>query len=409
MNLVYGVLRQREYLNHLLSQLSNTPVQQLAPFVQATLLVGLYQLFCLDRIPESAAVNEAVKAVKNAGGADHLHGFVNGILRNAARKREQLPGPQDGYPDGRPFLNHPGWLTKRWAKRYGQAEMVRICAANNLEPQLVLRINTGVISREDYLKQLDQAGISAACGSYAPDSLVLTGFQGAIVDLPGYQEGYFQVQDEAAQLATLLLGPIKAGGSYLDCCAGLGGKTGHICQLCRPQIPDAEPEVVAVEPEPQRQRLFHENMARLFPGQQVVLQPMPLEEFAQNTQLTFDGVLLDAPCSGTGVIGRHPDIRWNRKKSDLQYYQQTQSQLIDQAARLVAADGILVYATCSLEPEENRQVIDRFLDNHPEFRLVDPREFLPENAENLIEDLCFCPRPSASIDGFFAARLERRS
>lgn len=404
MNLVYGVLRQREYLNHLLSLLSKKPAHQLDPFLYMTVLVGLYQLFCLDRIPESAAVNEAVNAVKRAGLASHLHGFVNGVLRNAARKRNQLPGPQESYGDGRPFLNHPGWLTKRWTKRYGQQEMERICAINNLEPQLVLRVNTEAVEKDEYLEQLVRFGINASAGKYAPDSLVIDNFQGAITTLPGYREGFFQVQDEAAQLASLLLGPFQKCGSYLDCCAGLGGKTGHICQLagfCA--------EIVAVEPEAQRQRLFHENMARLFPKREIALHPMTLDEYAKNTQATFDGVLIDAPCSGTGVIGRHPDIRWNRKKSELKRYQQTQKALIKTASQLVSVDGILVYATCSLEPEENRQVVDSFLEQQPEFTLRDCCDFLPQQAEKFIDDKCFCPRPSLSIDGFFAARLQRRN
>ncbi len=404
MNLVYGVLRRREYLNHLLSLLARKPFQQLEPFIHATLLVGLYQLFCLDRIPESAAVNEAVNAVKKARPGSHLHGFVNGVLRSATRQKEQLPGPQDRYPDRRPFLNHPGWLTKRWIKQYGRQEMERICAVNSLEPQLVLRVNTGTVSKEHYLKQLNQLGINATSGSYAPDSVVLWDFQGAVTALPGYQEGYFQVQDEAAQLATLLLAPFKESGSYLDCCAGLGGKTGHICQLTQNTT-----EVVAVEPEKHRQNLFHENMVRLFPDRNVALYPMPLEQFARDSESKFSGVLIDAPCSGTGVIGRHPDIRWNRKKSDFKRYQQTQSKLIELASQLVAEDGILVYATCSLEPEENRQVVDHFLLEHPEFVLCDCRDTLPEPAAKFIEDKCFCPRPSSSIDGFFAARMQRKN
>lgn len=403
MNLVYGVLRHREYLNHLLSLLAQKPVQQLAPFIHQTLLVGLYQLFCLERIPASAAVNEAVKAVQRAGLAAHLQGFVNGVLRNAARNTAQLPQPDGRYGDGRPFLNHPGWLTKRWAKQYGQQEMERICACNNLEPKLVLRLNSEKISREDYLELLVRNGIDAVAGSYAPDSLVLNDFQGAISTLPGYQEGYFQIQDEAAQLATLLLGPFLEPGTYLDCCAGLGGKTGHIRQLAANRS-----TIVAVEPEPRRQKLFHENMLRLFSAPSVACHPVSLEQFAATCRIRFDGVLLDAPCSGTGVIGRHPDIRWNRRKSDLKRYQQTQNELIECGSRLVTPGGILVYATCSLEPEENRQVVDRFLEKHPEFALCDCRDLLPRPAQKFIEDNCFCPRPTPSIDGFFAARMQLR-
>jgi 16S rRNA (cytosine967-C5)-methyltransferase len=402
MNLMYGVLRHREYLDLLLASLCKRPIGQIDPHVYQALCVGLYQLFFLDRIPESAAVNETVNAMKASGLKPHLHGFVNGVLRAAIRRRDELPAPGNSGPSGEPLLNHPAWLTSRWQARFGREEMQRICASNNLEPLLVLRVNTLRISSDDYLRQLGDAGIAAHPGRYGPDSLQLPEYRGSITALPGYDQGFFQVQDEAAQLAVLLLGPFTEPVAYLDGCAGLGGKTSHIMQSMA-----AGSRVVAVEPEPQRYRLLQENISRLCPDQPLSISRCSLQEYSRTSRLQFQRILIDAPCSGTGVIGRHPDIRWNRQPEDLSRYQQSQLELLDCAADLTAIDGILVYATCSLEPEENQQVIEQFLAEHRDFCRLDCGELLPEAARRLTEDGYFVPRPSSTIDGFFAARLQK--
>lgn len=403
MKLIYGILRQREYLELLLVRLCNRPAARLDPLVYWALSVGLYQLFCLDRIPESAAVNETVNALKAAGAKKHLHGFVNGVLRSAVRQRNSLPGPEQPLPSGRPLLNHPEWLTARWARQFGREEMERICLANNREPQLVLRVNSARCDRRQLADRFNSSGIAASPGLYGPDSLILPEYQGSITSLPGYEEGCFQVQDEAAQLAVLLLGPFGQQGRYLDACAGLGGKTSHLLQLVA-----TGSQVVAVEPEPGRRLLLHENLSRLFPEHSPSIFPSSLQDYCRTSDLLFDGVLVDAPCSGTGVTGRHPDIRWNRTAEDLLRYQLTQLDILEHAADVVAPEGILVYATCSLESEENEQVIKEFLKRHQNFSSTDCSGHLPESAGIFIKDGFFCPHPTGSIDGFFAARLQRK-
>jgi len=403
MNLVYGVLRRRQYLDLLLGDLCRIPVSRLDPFVYQALSTGLYQLFLLDRIPESAAVNETVNALKAAGLKKHLQGFVNGVLRTGIRQRSRLLQPDTVPPSGRPVLNHPDWLTSRWQDRFGREEMERICRVNNLEPSLTLRVNSARIDRDRFAALLRERGINVRPGRYAPDSLVLADYQGAVAALPGYDEGLFQVQDEAAQLAVLLLGPFTEPALYLDGCAGLGGKTGHIMQLMA-----SGSRLVAVEPEPQRQRLLQENIVRLFPERQLTFSRTDLQEYRRTSRLQFDRVLIDAPCSGTGVIGRHPDIRWNRQPDDLPGYQLAQLELLAHAAELVAPEGVLVYATCSLEIEENQQVIEQFLADRREFVRLDCRRYLPDAAAVFVEDGYFSPHPGDAIDGFFAARLERR-
>lgn len=403
MNMVYGVLRQRQYLLLLIERLCRHPLHKLDPFILHALETGLYQLFFLDRIPESAAVNETVKALKTAGIPARLHGFVNGILREAIRRKADLPAAgMDG--SGRACLNHPDWLTARWRRHFGNEEMQRICACNNHEPLLALRINTAKVSGELFRERLLQQGIACQEGSYAPAAVLLPGYQGAISLLPGYDEGHFQIQDQATQLASLLLGPFVSGGHYLDACAGLGGKTCHLVQMA----PAFDLHVTAIEPEPHRYGKLGENLKRLFPGTSCTTRMTTLQEFARQCTASFHGLLVDAPCSGTGVTGRQPDIRWNRREEDLQDYQAAQLDLLEHAADLVAQNGLLVYATCSLEPEENRMVVETFLRRHEDFHLTDPSACLPPAAQRVVENRFFHPRPDGTIDGFFAARLLRR-
>ena len=405
MNLIYGVLRQRQFLDRILQELSKTPIHKLHPFVHQTLAVGLYQIFFLERIPDSAAVNEAVNSCKAKGIPKRLHGFVNGILRETIRQKENKNLAEIALTkkNGQPVYNHPDWLVNRWIKHFGRQEASRICNANSKEPLLVLRVNTALTSTTDFCQRLEQQKIHSLPGTYCTDSIVLPHFHGSIKSIPGFEQGFFQIQDEAAQLATLLLTPFKKGGNYLDGCAGLGGKTSHMLQLGSGQ----DLRIYAVEPVQHRLQKLLENQLRLFPGSDLLIHEETLQDFAKRDSVQFDGILIDAPCSGTGVIGRHPDIRWNRKEQDLPKYQEKQLKLLEQAATLLGPKGILVYATCSLEPEENQDVIHSFLSAHPNFTLTNCAEQLPKAAHRLIRDNFFCPHPSTTIDGFFSARMQR--
>ena len=404
MHLVYGVLRHRQYLDRMLELLSRTPLRKLDPFVHQALAIGLYQIFFLHRIPESAAVNEAVASCKVAKIPQRLHGFVNGILREAIRQKKTLATDALTNNTGQLILNHPEWLIDRWQQNFGGAETERICQANNNEPTLVLRVNTTSIIRDDFCQMLVEAGIPYQPGRYSPDALILPDFHGSITSLPGYIEGFFQVQDEAAQLTTTLLGPFFPAAEYLDGCAGLGGKTLHLLQLAKQH----DFRITAVEPEPHRLKKLQENIDRLCPGINPTIHAGNLQQFsALHGDHLFDGILIDAPCSGTGVTGRHPDIRWNRRQEDLIRYQQEQLALLSLAAALVKREGLLVYATCSLEPEENQQVVQAFLQTHCEFALTDCSPYLPKPAHRYVDNKFFNPHPSDSIDGFFAARMQR--
>jgi len=402
MKISYGVLRQRDYIDRLLGRLCHRPINQLKPFIYQALSTGLFQLFLLDRIPPSAAVNETVKAVKNGGFPKQIQGFVNGVLRQSLRRKSELPRPEDSDAGNHPPLNHPDWLTKRWEARYGRQAMLQICSQNNKEPDLCLRV-TPRTNRTSYLQLLEENNIKAAPGRYSAEAIFLPDFHGSVTKLPGFADGFFQVQDQAAQLATHLLAPFSPGNRYLDCCAGLGGKTVHLAFLSGP----AGGSVTGVEPDAWRYRLLGENLARLCPDHGIRIYHTTLEQFAEGNPGLFEGILVDAPCTGTGIIGRQPDVRWNRRYSDLAIYQKRQIELLNKAAELLAPGGILVYATCSIEAEENSEVIANFLEHNSDFSLTDAQSYLPEKAAELIHKSCFSPLPAPGIDGFFAARLSK--
>lgn len=401
MNLCFGVIRNRLSIDKIIRNLSSVRLKKLDPYLHQALAVGIYQLFFLDGIPESAAVNEAVKSCQKAKVAKRLHGFVNAVLRNAIRKRDIFEAQLEATQD---VVNHPEWMVKRWVKHYGEETVQKICTINGQEPVLCLRIQKSLMGRDAFTELLDKEHIEYTLGM-APESILLPSYRGSISQIPGFEKGLFQVQDQAAQLASHLLAPFAAG-TYLDCCAGLGGKTGHILDLTTDNS-----NIVALEPEKARSLKFTENMGRLFPEKDITLHQTTIQEFSKGSNTLFSGIFVDAPCSGTGVIRRQPDIRWNRQPEDFICNQGLQLEILSCAAKLLDRNGVLVYATCSIEPEEDIQVIEKFLQQNPEFELSTCAPFLPTAAHQyLIEHgggQFFAPLPSPELDGFFAARLVR--
>lgn len=403
-HLVLGVLRQLQYLDAVIGRFARHPLHKMKPLLRMSLRVGVYQLLFLDRIPESAAVNETVKVLKASKQPRWIINFANGVLRNIVRNKNDLPGPESAGKNGSAVLNHPEWLVMRWKNRYGSSVTEEICFRNNREPFLVLRVNTLVSTSDQLVEMFSAAGIKVRKGNYVPDSLVIESPSGAVSDLPGFDKGYFHVQDEAAQLVTMLLGPFTKGLSYLDGCAGVGGKT---CQLA--QMLPVGSTLRAIEPSRYRFQLLQQNLRRLGMEERIQTRHGQLDDRNGKETMKYHGILVDAPCSGTGVAGRHPDIRWNRKPQDLMVYHYQQLELLRQAAKMVLPGGILVYATCSMEQEENEQVIESFLAENSDYSLGNAGDYLPEAAGRLATaEGYFASTPADGVDGFFGARLERK-
>lgn len=409
MALVYGVLRWQGYLDWLLASHSSHPLAKMKAATLQALRIGLFQLLFMDRVPASAAINETIEALRQKKQPKWLLGFVNGVLRTLARQPLHLPAlatEEENTDTEAPFAaqcSHPAWLVERWCQRYGEEATKELCRQNNTPAPLCIRTNTEWTTPAELLHTLQEAGLPALAGKLAPEAIWLPDYHGKITALPGFTTGLFQVQDEIAQVIGHLMQPFRAG-RYLDGCAGLGGKASHLAQL----LP-AGSELLAVEPDPRRAALLQANLTRLGLAKEVTIFTGTLAALVSQEPEPFRAILLDAPCSGLGVIRRHPDIRWNRQAEDLRRFPALQLALLLEAADLLTPKGYIVYATCSMEPEENEEVVQAFLAARPDFAAVNCRRFLPPAAAALVTAEGFCRSlPNAEIsDGFFAARLQK--
>lgn len=400
--LVYGTVRTWGTLDWVLQERSRMPLDKLEPSVRMILRLGAYQLL-YTRIPPSAACFEAVEQAKKASHAGSVR-FVNAVLRRLSRERTQLKFPDiSADPVGHISLkySHPEWLVRRWLERLGLEETVALCQANNLVPPLCLRVNTTLIQRAELVAHMENRGFTVDAHHIVPEALYLRG-AGAVEKLPGYEEGLFTVQDESSMLAAYALAP-KAGERVLDVCAGPGGKTTHLAELMKDKG-----EIWALDIHPHKLALISKSATRLRLGC-IKVQEGDGRKLPVEFQEAFGKVLVDAPCSGTGVLRRRADLRWHKTPEELVTLPKLQLEILTSAAGAVVAGGVLVYSTCSLEPEENLEVVNAFLASRPDFRLAD----MGPSLENIIQEstlrqgfLQLYPHKH-KVDGFFLARLER--
>lgn len=405
MELVYGVLRWRGRLDWIIKTLSHIPFRKLSPLVLNIVRLGVYQILFLSRVPPSAAVNESVELAKEKA-PSWVIPFVNAVLRAAACKAGNIPLP--GFEEDPVCAiavgeSHPSWMVDRWVRRMGIEETQSLCRANNRTPPVTIRTNTRRVSRERLLAAVAPYVNEVRVGRFSPDALVLKGMKQPVGRIPSFQEGWFQVQDEAAQLIAYLLAP-RPWEHILDACAGLGGKTGHIAQLMADKG-----AIVAVDNHRGKLNALKESMDRLginlVEARQLDLRkPAP-----ENCLESFDRVLLDAPCSGLGVIRRNPDSKWKKQAKDLKRLSDKQRILLDVSASLVKPGGCLVYCVCSNEPEEGRAVIEGFLKNHDGFVIEDAVTGSSGiNKAFINESGFFTTLPHKhDMDGFFAVRLKK--
>ncbi|MGD9239297.1 MAG: 16S rRNA (cytosine(967)-C(5))-methyltransferase RsmB [Desulfobacterales bacterium] len=403
--MVYGVLRWRRRLDHVITHFSNTPIQKIEPGVLNILRLGLFQIIYLDRIPDSAAVNTSVEITKQIG-ASRAAGFVNALLRKAAANYSSVHFPAF-EADPVTFLSAgqslPGWLAQRWLKRYDKEAIMILCDTINSIPPITIRTNTLKTTREQLILSLENQVERIESTSVAPDGIKLINPKRPIPELSAFKNGWFQVQDEAAQLVALLLNP-QPGESVLDACAGLGGKTAHIAQLMQ-----NKGSVTAIDRDEKKLQQLDSEMQRLnIPI--VHTQGHDLNSALDKNQFdVFDRILLDAPCSGLGVLRRNPDIKWNSTEKSLKRHANIQKRFLETLAPMVKPDGVLVYSVCSIEPEENEAVIHSFLKNNPEFVIDKSLGQVPETILSLIEPKTgFKTLPILNdLDGFFLTRLKR--
>ncbi len=398
-----GVTRHRRWLDFLIDHYYHRGLADLQPEVRQTLRLGLYELL-VAATPSHAAVSQAVELVR-AAGQPRAAGLVNAILRRAGRERRSLPEPDSGDPaeDLAIRHSHPTWMVRRWLDRWGREETLALLDWNNRRPRHCLRINRLLADRDMLTAELDRLGIEWAAGTYLPDEILrLPKLQSALA-AGLIRRGWCMVQDEAAALVVHLLDP-RPGERVLDACAAPGGKALFIAE----RMGDRGRILASDRHAGRLARLAELAEARELGSLETRaadLRSLSSDLAAKGER--FDRLLLDAPCSGTGVLAKRADLRWRRELQSLAGLADLQDALLDAAAPLVAPGGLLVYSTCSIEPEENGARVEAFLARQTDFRLEPAGDLL--SSELIDESGCYASFPQRhGMDGAFGARLRRR-
>lgn len=401
--LVYGVLRQRGRLDFALARLCHQPLEKIESKLRNILRIGAYQMLQLERVPVSAAVNTAVELAR-AAQLERATGFINGILRSLARTREEIPWPDAASDPLRHLidvLSLPEWLAKRWLTEYGAAAAIDLATAMLAPAPFTVRVNSLLTNRAEFLNALAAAGHGAEACIYSPDGVIIR--ERGSAPLSGHNEGWFQPQDEASQLIARLLDP-QPGDHILDACSAPGGKTTHIAALTANRA-----TILACDLHPQRVQLVASGALRL-DAQGITTRACDLTvPPADLAAMRLDRVLLDAPCSGLGVLRRNPEIRWRRSSESIAVMAVEQARLLHNCAKLVKPGGILLYSVCTSTPEETTKIVDTFLAKNPDFVRDDLRSFFPDWSDLFDEHgaLSTFPQRHGGMDAFWAVRLRR--
>ena len=403
--LVYGTLRALNTLDWALGNYLRRPISGLSPVVRNILRLGAYQLLYMDRVPDSAAVNESAILARRYGHAGIVK-FVNGVLRNLARGKENLPYPD---PELDPVLSialrhsHPEWLVRLWLEELGYDATVALCRSNNLSAPNSVRVNSLKTTSTELIELLAGMGIHAEQGRYAEDCLYLSGFI-ALGELAPFKDGLFQVQDESSILVGQAVSP-RPGTRVIDVASAPGGKATHLAQLMQNRG-----EILALDIHEHKIGLIKENCRRL--GVAIVKTLLAdARTLPEKYSGLADCVLVDAPCSGLGVLRRRPDARWRKSREQIQELTVLQSQILKAASAVIKPGGVLVYSTCTITREENYGQVMNFLAAHPEFNLESIAGLVPESldyAGTLQQGYLQILPHLHGLDGFFIARLRKQ-
>lgn len=402
--LVYGTVKWRLSIDWIIRQFSSIRLKKISPWILNILRLGVYQLLYTDRIPESAAVNESVNLAKKYGHGGSV-GFANALLRAVSRGRNTIRYP-DQERETLQYLSvrysYPEWMVSRFLELYGREFTEELLDSGNQVPGMSIRVNTLKTTRDKLAAQLEEQQVEAVPGKYAPEALVLKNAP-AITRWDTFKNGEFQVQDESSMLVGRVLDP-KPGELVIDACSAPGGKATHLAQLM-----ENRGRVLARDVHIHKIKLIEDAAQRLglnIIETEVFDATVPDERYAGKA----DRVLLDAPCTGLGIIRRKPDIKWARDTAEVGEIVQLQRKLLESVSRLVKPGGILVYSTCTVLPEENSDQAAWFIKEHPDFELDDIRPMLPDTlADRLEQNAMIQLFPNRDgIDGFFIAKFRKR-
>ncbi len=401
--LAYGVTRRRGTLDWVIGQVSSRPLEQTDPWIRNVLREAVYQFLFMDRIPASAAVDEAVNLARKYG-HEGVARFVNGVLRNLLRKLPTLPWPD---PSANPVValatrhSYPQWLVREWTERFGINAAVELMEAGNRVPPLTIRANRLKATREAVAEALTAETVTTEPTRFSPQGLVVHELtSSAFLDrLKALKAGLFTVQDESSMLVAPALDP-QPGWTVIDMAAAPGGKSTHLAELM-----GNNGRVIAVDIHPHKVDLIMGNAKRL--GATIV-EGLCADAREVGKSLTgrADAVLCDVPCSGLGTLARRPDARWRKTAGDSAALVPIQRAILESAALALKPGGVLVYSTCTLQPAENEEMVAAFLQDHPDFHADDLAPHLPAGLDPAGAYLHLYPHIHGT-DGFFIARLKR--
>jgi 16S rRNA (cytosine967-C5)-methyltransferase len=405
--LTHGVLRWLRRLDWFLNGFYRGQYEKCLPEVKNAMRVALYQILFLNKIPYAAAVNEAVEFVKKIRGEKHA-GVVNGLLRTIIRTLENLVWPTRDIDEVN-YLgiiqSHPNWLVRRWINRFGFDEAEKLCEANNRRPILCLRVNKLKTSKEELLNHLREKNIS-----YRPvgflDYFFTIKLMSKIYKDELFRAGYFTIQDISAGLISHLVNPIE-NELILDICAAPGGKSSHMSELMKNRG-----KIISVDKYLSRTEIMRSNFERLgVQNAQIIHDDIsnPSSDLLKSELLgKADKILVDAPCSGLGVLSKKPDIKWKRAVEDISKLQKLQLSLLDSSVKYLKQGGSIIYSTCTVEYDENYAVVKNFLENHTDFILQDAKEFVNSRVVNSYG--CLETFPNIHYcDGSFGAVLKHKT
>ncbi|MCQ4921844.1 16S rRNA (cytosine(967)-C(5))-methyltransferase RsmB [Tissierella carlieri] len=361
--IVYGVLENDIYINYIISKASKIKLKKIHPVILTILKIGVYQLIFIDRIPPSAAVNESVNLAKKHGHKGTI-GFVNGILRNISRNKDEFMKIE--VKDKIDYISikysHPKWMVKRWIKDYGDEFTEELCRKNNESPELNIRINTLKTNKDELKERLVDYGFIVKDANYAKDSLIVEN-PIRITELPEFKKGHFIIQDESSTLVGQIMDPIP-GSTVIDLCSAPGGKATHLAQIM-----NNKGKILSRDIYEHKISLIEENARRL--GINIIETSMSDATKRDESLVNIaDYLLLDAPCSGLGLIRRKPEIKRNRREEDIDELVKLQYGILNNAKDYLKIGGILIYSTCTIEKDENINLINKFLEKNKNFKLV---------------------------------------
>lgn len=403
--LVYGVTRRRATIDWALSQVASRPLDQIDPWIRNDLRLAAYQILFMERIPQSAAVNEAVELAKVYGHAG-VAKFVNGVLRNFLRRLPELKWP-DPAEDRITALavqhSHPAWLVQEWTERFGREEAAQLLEAGNQVPPLTVRVNTLKATREEAAAALEAEGVHTEPTRHSPYGLIIQGLTSAsqLDRLKAMKAGLFTVQDESSMLVGPVVSP-EPGWTVIDMAAAPGGKATHLAELMNNQG-----RVLALDIHPHKIDLIEQNARRL--GLTIVEGIcQDAREAGRMLPARADAVLCDVPCSGLGTLARRADARWRKSPEDVEQLVPVQRAILESALQCLKPGGTLVYSTCTIQPRENQELVEAFVQAHPEIAFDAIAHFLPPTlAESATGGYIQLLPHRHGTDGFFIARMRK--